>query len=85
MGGGFFFGVITMCLAIPAQVVEMIDPETALVDMGGVRKRVSIALVPEAKLGDYVIIHVGHAIGMLDEDEARASLALFAELAKQQD
>jgi hydrogenase expression/formation protein HypC len=74
-----------MCLAIPAQVVEMIDPETALVDMGGVRKRVSIALVPEAKLGDYVIIHVGHAIGMLDEDEARASLALFAELAKQQD
>jgi hydrogenase expression/formation protein HypC len=49
-----------------------------------VRKRVSIALVPEAKAGDYVIIHVGHAIGMLDEDEARASLALFAELAQQQ-
>jgi hydrogenase expression/formation protein HypC len=73
-----------MCLAIPALVVEIFDPETALVDMGGVRKRVSIALVPEAKLGDYVIIHVGHAIGMLDEEEARASLALFAELAAQQ-
>ena len=73
-----------MCLAIPALVVEIFDPETALVDRGGVRKRVSIALVPEAKLGDYVIIHVGHAIGMLDEEEARASLALFAELAAQQ-
>ena len=73
-----------MCLAIPAQIVDILDPETATVDMGGVRKRVSIALVPEAKAGDYVIIHVGHAIGMLDEDEARASLALFAELAQQQ-
>ena len=73
-----------MCLAMPAQVVEIFDPETAVVDMGGVRKRVSIALVPEAKLGDYVIIHVGHAIGMLDEEEARASLALFAELAAHQ-
>jgi hydrogenase expression/formation protein HypC len=73
-----------MCLAIPAQIVDILDPETAMVDMGGVRKRVSIALVPEAKAGDYVIIHVGHAIGMLDEDEARASLALFAELAQQQ-
>ncbi len=73
-----------MCLAIPAQIVDILDPETAMVDMGGVRKRVSIALVPEAKVGDYVIIHVGHAIGMLDEEEARASLALFAELAQQQ-
>jgi hydrogenase expression/formation protein HypC len=73
-----------MCLAIPAQIVDIVDPETAMVDMGGVRKRVSIALVPEAKTGDYVIIHVGHAIGMLDEEEARASLALFAELAQQQ-
>ena len=73
-----------MCLAIPAQIVDIVDSETAMVDMGGVRKRVSIALVPEAKAGDYVIIHVGHAIGMLDEEEARASLALFAELAQQQ-
>jgi hydrogenase expression/formation protein HypC len=73
-----------MCLAIPAQIVDILDAETAMVDMGGVRKRVSIALVPEAKVGDYVIIHVGHAIGMLDEEEARASLALFAELAQQQ-
>ncbi len=74
-----------MCLALPALVVELPDLETAIVDMGGVRKRISIALVPEARVGDYVIVHVGHAIGMLDEAEALATLALFAELAQSQD
>ena len=73
-----------MCLALPARIVEMPEPEVAVVDMGGVHKRISIALVPEAKLGDFVIVHVGHAIGMLDEEEALASLALFAELAQSQ-
>jgi hydrogenase expression/formation protein HypC len=73
-----------MCLALPALVVELIDADTAVVDMGGVRKRISIALVPEAHVGSYVIVHVGHAIGLLDEDEALASLALFAELAQSQ-
>ena len=63
-----------MCLALPARIVEMPAPEVAVVDMGGARKRISIALVPEAKLGDFVIVHVGHAIGMLDEEEALASL-----------
>jgi hydrogenase expression/formation protein HypC len=43
-----------------------------------------MALVPDACVGDYVIVHVGHAIGVLDEDEARASLVLFAELAQSQ-
>jgi hydrogenase expression/formation protein HypC len=70
-----------MCLALPARLVERFGDETALVDMGGVRKRISVALVPDAEVGDYVIVHVGHAIGMLDEAEAQASLALFAELA----
>ncbi len=73
-----------MCLALPALVVERLDADTAVVDMGGVRKRISMALVPDACVGDYVIVHVGHAIGLLDEDEARASLALFAELAQSQ-
>ena len=73
-----------MCLALPARIVEMPETEVAVVDMGGARKRISIALVPEAKLGDFVIVHVGHAIGMLDEEEALASLALFAELAESQ-
>jgi hydrogenase expression/formation protein HypC len=70
-----------MCLALPARMVERCGDETAVVDMGGVRKRISVALVPEAVVGDYVIVHVGHAIGMLDEAEAQASLALFAEMA----
>jgi hydrogenase expression/formation protein HypC len=70
-----------MCLALPARMVERYGDETAVVDMGGVRKRISVALVPEAGVGDYVIVHVGHAIGMLDEAEAQASLALFAEMA----
>jgi hydrogenase expression/formation protein HypC len=71
-----------MCLALPARVVELLDAEQAIVDLGGVRKSISIALVPETRVGDYVVVHVGHAIGMLDEDEAQATLALFAELAR---
>lgn len=69
-----------MCLAIPAQVIEISDPERAVVDMGGVRKRISTALLDEVAVGDYVIVHVGHALGVLDEAEAQATLALFAEL-----
>jgi hydrogenase expression/formation protein HypC len=52
----------------------------ATVDLGGVRKTISIALVPQAQLEDYVIVHVGHAIGMVDPQEARLTLELFAEL-----
>jgi hydrogenase expression/formation protein HypC len=47
-----------------------------------VRKEISVALTPEAQVGSYVIVHVGHAIGMVDEDEAARTLALFAELAE---
>lgn len=73
-----------MCLALPACIVELHGPDSAIVDLGGVRKAISTALVPQARLGDYVIVHVGHAIGMLDVDEAQATLALFAELARSQ-
>jgi hydrogenase expression/formation protein HypC len=69
-----------MCLALPALVVALEPDEVALVDLGGVRKTVCIALVPQAQPGDYVIVHVGHAIGMIDPAEAAATLALFAEL-----
>ena len=68
-----------MCLAIPARVVALNGLE-ATVDLGGVRKTISIALVPEAQREDYVIVHVGHAIGLIDPQEARLTLALFAEL-----
>ncbi|NMM03578.1 HypC/HybG/HupF family hydrogenase formation chaperone [Paraburkholderia sp. RP-4-7] len=70
-----------MCLALPARVVALLDLETATIDLGGIRKKISIALVPEVQVGDYVIVHVGHAIGMLDPEEAEATLKLFAELA----
>jgi len=71
-----------MCLAIPARVVSVdAQAQTALVDLDGVRKTVSIALVPEAAVGDYVVIHVGHALGLIDAAEAERTLALFGELA----
>lgn len=70
-----------MCLALPARVVALLGPEMATIDLGGIRKKVSIALVPEVGVGDYVIVHVGYAIGMLDPEEAEATLKLFAELA----
>ena len=69
-----------MCLAIPALLVEKREPDQALVELGGIRKCVSIALVPEAEIGDYVIVHVGHAIGLLDPEEAQKTLELFAQL-----
>lgn len=69
-----------MCLAIPARVVELSGDETAVVDLGGVRKEVSLALVEDVALGDYLIIHVGFALNKLDPEEAEKTLALFAEM-----
>ncbi|MDP3871516.1 MAG: HypC/HybG/HupF family hydrogenase formation chaperone [Methyloversatilis sp.] len=71
-----------MCLAIPAMLVELRADERAVVNLGGIRKDVSIELVPEAQVGDYVIVHVGHAIGMIDPEEAERTLALFGEMAE---
>ncbi|MBU0602137.1 MAG: HypC/HybG/HupF family hydrogenase formation chaperone [Gammaproteobacteria bacterium] len=69
-----------MCLAIPARLVELRDACQAVVNLGGIRKQVSIELVPDACVGDYVIVHVGHAIGMIDPEEAERTLALFGEM-----
>ncbi len=70
-----------MCLAIPVRVVQRLEGDDALIDAGGVRKRVSLALVPDAAEGDYVIVHVGYAISRLDTVEAERTLALFGEAA----
>ncbi len=67
-----------MCLAIPALVVQRFERDDALIDLGGVRKRVSLALVPDAAEGDYVIVHAGYAISKLEPEEAAKTLALFA-------
>jgi hydrogenase expression/formation protein HypC len=68
-----------MCLAIPARVVDLPEADTALVDVGGVQKRISLALVEDVGVGDYVIVHVGYALAKLDPDEAARTLATFAE------
>lgn len=70
-----------MCLAIPARVVELRDPDLAVVDLSGVQKEISLALVDDVAVGDYVIVHVGYALNKLDPEEAAKTLALFAELA----
>lgn len=67
-----------MCLALPARVVEITGPDTARIDLAGVRKEISIALVDDVAVGDYLIVHVGYALTKLDPDEAERTLALFA-------
>lgn len=67
-----------MCLAIPAKVLE-IEDRTAVVDMGGVNTPVDISLVQDVKTGDYLIIHAGFAIQVLDEEEALETLELLRE------
>jgi hydrogenase expression/formation protein HypC len=72
-----------MCLAVPGQVVTIEDDQmrTAIVSFAGVMKSVSLAMVPEAQVGDYVIVHVGFAISRLDEEAARRTLETYAHLA----
>lgn len=72
-----------MCLAIPARVVEVIDAERGLIEVDGVRKEISLALVEDIAVGDYVIVHVGFALQKLDAVEAERTLALFAEMSQQ--
>ncbi|HSN64044.1 MAG TPA: HypC/HybG/HupF family hydrogenase formation chaperone [Azonexus sp.] len=69
-----------MCLAIPAKVVELREGDNAVVDLAGVRKEISLALVDRVAVGDYVIVHVGYALNKLDPEEAAKTLALFAEI-----
>ena len=77
-----------MCLAIPVKVVEVMRSgiqadgadDTAIVDLGGVRKEISLALLADVQVGDYVILHVGYALSKLDPEEAEKTLALFAEI-----
>ncbi|MCL7452093.1 MAG: HypC/HybG/HupF family hydrogenase formation chaperone [Anaerolineae bacterium] len=70
-----------MCLAVPARV-ETITGLQAEVEVGGVRRAVSVVLTPEVRPGDYVYVHTGYAISIVDEAEAAESLRLWAELAE---
>jgi hydrogenase expression/formation protein HypC len=67
-----------MCLAIPARVVALTGPDTARIDLSGVQKEISTALLEDVAVGDYVIVHVGFALTRLDPDEAQRTLDTFA-------
>ena len=69
-----------MCLAVPVKVVS-IDGNEAEVEIGGVKRRVSIILTPEARVGDYVLLHTGYAINVIDEAEAQETLKILEEMA----
>lgn len=71
-----------MCLALPAQITRIIDNDRAQINLGGITKEISIALLDEVAEGDYVIIHVGYALTRLDEQEAQKTLSLFAQMLK---
>jgi hydrogenase expression/formation protein HypC len=68
-----------MCVAIPARV-KSIEGSTADVEVGGVSRKISVQLTPEVQEDDYVLVHVGFAIQVVDEEEARETLKLFEEL-----
>ena len=69
-----------MCLAMPVQVIKILDNQRALVNLGGIEKEISISLLEHVAEGDYVILHVGYALTKLDEQEAQKTLLLFAEM-----
>ncbi|SCA57302.1 Hydrogenase expression/formation protein HypC [Candidatus Terasakiella magnetica] len=73
-----------MCLAMPSKVVEILEGDMAVIELGGVKKTISLGLVEDVSAGDYVIVHVGYALSKVDEDEALKTLALFEEMTKAQ-
>jgi len=70
-----------MCLAVPVKVVS-IEGSEAEVEIGGVKRRVSIMLTPEAEVGDYVLLHTGYAINVINEAEAQETLKILEEMAR---
>jgi hydrogenase expression/formation protein HypC len=73
-----------MCLAVPGQITHISDDEpllrTGQIDFSGISKQVSLAYLPEAQINDYVIVHAGFALSVIDEEEAKASLQAFQDL-----
>ncbi|WP_419797960.1 MAG: HypC/HybG/HupF family hydrogenase formation chaperone [Terasakiella sp.] len=69
-----------MCLAMPSKVVDVLDDDMAIIELGGVKKTISLGLVEDVTAGDYVIVHVGYALSKIDEDEALKTIALFEEM-----
>ena len=70
-----------MCLAIPV-LIKSINGIEAEVEIGGITRKTSLMLTPEAKVGDYVLLHAGFAINIVDQAEAEETLAIFAEMSE---
>ena len=75
-----------MCLAVPGKILEIYETNSLLmgrIDFGGVVREACLTFVPEAKVGDYTIIHVGFALNLIDEEEAKETLALLDAISNQ--
>jgi len=70
-----------MCLAIPV-LIKSINDKEAEVEIGGISRRASLWLTPEAKVGDYVLLHTGYAINIISQEDAEETLRLFEEMAE---
>jgi len=71
-----------MCLAIPARVIQIGEQNLGLVELGGVVREASFMLLPDVRLGDYVLLHAGYALQKVDEAEAEETLRLLSEMAE---
>jgi hydrogenase expression/formation protein HypC len=83
-GGKEYF----MCLAIPGKLTEIYEKDSlrmAKIDFGGISKEICLEYTPEAKVGDYALIHVGFAISLMDEEEAQETLSLLKEISELED
>ncbi|RKY76335.1 hypothetical protein DRQ00_08920 [candidate division KSB1 bacterium] len=69
-----------MCLGIAMKIVELVGEDEAVAELNSVRRKINIRLLPELKVGDYVIVHAGFAIQKVDEDEALEQIALYQEM-----
>ncbi|MBI5687532.1 MAG: HypC/HybG/HupF family hydrogenase formation chaperone [Verrucomicrobia bacterium] len=69
-----------MCLAVPAKVVELLPEGRAKIELGGILKEISVELIEDVRVNDYVIVHVGYALTRVDPEEAAKTLDVFREL-----
>ncbi len=69
-----------MCLAVPAKIISCLSEEKAMVDMGGIQKEISIKLLDNLKIGDYVLVHAGFALTKINEKEALETLKILGDL-----
>lgn len=69
-----------MCLGIPTKIIKLKDNDIGIIEIGGIEKEINLQLLPDVKIGDYVILHAGFAIQKLDEKEAQETLDLLKEI-----